>query len=742
MKRFILLAFLVMCFIPVSISVTGCSSSNSSSTYCNGGDTGMTTGQISSITLEPKLTGVSLSNGQMGSVGTASATDCKGNSVSVSSFTYASSDTTHELVDINPSTGKLCAGSWNRNSAGGIADYTYCTSSGKTGTANITASAGGATSNTVTVYVHPIIGSVALKSSLQADCVSQGTSIMLSASAYDTSGNLIDSSIVGHFTYTPQSSSIVTVDENGVATAAQPGSTLINAAVSNATSAAGYFSTCPPTSIALTAGSSTSVSVDPNTTQALTTTVLDKNNTTLTNLTLTFVSTTPRTIPVSSSGSVTPTYGGVAAITALCMPPTCNTAPSSLVGLFGNGKPIVSNNVKVTTTGQSGNYLYLGSTASQYITQIDMTTGNVGSTLRLTYVPNSMQLSTDGSALYLGTNNEIITVNASSNAITKEDTSLSGKVISVSPDSGTVVITDSSRKLIYLYTSSAAISTTYGGVATRAAWSPDSSIVYIINDDNQIITYSKQAGWQVLSSTGLSAIKDVAVTVPAVGAFFGGSTSTVAHTYCPKTTISGTTVSSIEYFPVAGGTAATVSVPLDRLAATNDGTHILGATMVSGVPQITDLGISLPTGNCPTTSAAVPSFTLNSQSTYTTTATGTAITGIVPASNSTVAFVTYSVGSPASAVVPAYFPSTGTVSNIALATTSGSSTPTAPVAGVFSADDNTFYVSTAGDNQVHLLTKGSSTYSDTSQINPKLPAYSGSGYAVPDLIASKPRSYQ
>ncbi|MGO4212049.1 hypothetical protein AB4043_14630 [Terriglobus sp. YAF25] len=333
MRRFVLLAFLVMFFIPVSVSITGCSRNKSSAVYCNGGDSGILTGQITTINLEPRLTGVSLSSGQMGSVGTASATDCKGNSVSVSNFTYASSDTTHTLVDVNPSTGRLCAGSWNRNSAGGIADYTYCNSTTLTGTATVTASAGGATSNTVTVYVHPIIGSVALTGVSQTDCVSQGKAITLAADAKDTSGNTIDPKIVGKFTFAAQTSGIVTIDENGVATAAQPGSTLITASISNATSTAGYFSTCPPTSIALNipGSSSTSVNVNPNTTQPITATVLDKNNTTLTNLTLTYVSTTPRTIP-AATGSVTPTFPGAAAITAFCLPPTCNPSPTDRVG--------------------------------------------------------------------------------------------------------------------------------------------------------------------------------------------------------------------------------------------------------------------------------------------------------------------------------------------------------------------------------------------------------------------------
>ena len=54
-----------------------------------------------------------------------------------------------------------------------------------------------------------------------------------------------------HLTFTAQTSSIVTIDQNGVATAQQPGSTIVSANLTNAGSTAGFFSTCPPTSIAL-----------------------------------------------------------------------------------------------------------------------------------------------------------------------------------------------------------------------------------------------------------------------------------------------------------------------------------------------------------------------------------------------------------------------------------------------------------------------------------------------------------
>src|SRR6185312_3142103 len=124
----------------------------------NGGDSGPIVGQITAIRLEPALTGLSLNEGQIGSSPSAQATDCKGNNVGVSDFTYSSSDTS--LLDIQPTTGRLCAGVWNRNT-GPVADYTYCTANGRSGVAYVYAGLG-ATSNPLAVFVHPSITSIVL----------------------------------------------------------------------------------------------------------------------------------------------------------------------------------------------------------------------------------------------------------------------------------------------------------------------------------------------------------------------------------------------------------------------------------------------------------------------------------------------------------------------------------------------------------------------------------------------------
>ena len=81
----------------------------------------------------------------------------------------------------------------------------------------------------------------------------------------------------------------------------------------------------------------------------------------------------------------------------------------------------------------------------------------------------------------------------------------------------------------------------------------------------------------------------------------------------------------------------------------------------------------------------------------------------------------------------------GTLSCVTLATY-GATAPVAPVAGVFSADNTTFYAGTTGDNLVHILTKGTSGgFVDTTKpITPNLPAANGA-IVAPNLLVQRPR---
>src|SRR5271170_1152144 len=769
MRRFATLVFLLLFTIPFGVSISGCSK-KTATVFCNGGDTGPAVGQVANIALQPRIFGVSLNFSQIGQVSVPTAIDCKGTTVTVSSYTYATflpnGQPDMTIADVQPTTGRLCAGTWNRNTGGGIADFTTCNPTNKSGTAYVVANGGGVSSNPLPIFVHPVVTNVTL-GTLSTDCVNDPATncspaafdTQTSTCAQTTNGNgccavpvpttatavaetgcvsqFVTSQLaarvlagnganiscqVGHLSYAPQTPSIVTIDENGVASAQQPGSTVITANISNAGSSAGFFSTCPPVSIQLTAtngtAQSTSVMVNPNNVQPISAVALDKNNTVLTGLTYNFESTTPTTIPAASAASVTPIFPGAAAITAVCQPPTCNPSPFNQIGLFGNGKAVTSNPVQVTAPGVNSTNLYIASTDSFYLVPVDFTQPQLGSPVRLPYQPNSMIISIDGSTVYMGSSFELMTFSATSNSVGAQDTTVPGTVLAISHDGSTLVITDPVRQFVYLYNTTGSIQTQYGGVGTHAVFSPDSTTVYItlgdvttpatpttpavLTPNNQLLVHSTFTGWY--QTTSSQPTTDVAIGVPSVGAFFGGNPTT-ARSYCPvttTTTVNGEPTTTNAFYPDAG----VIAPATGRVAATNDGLHVLGATTTT----FTDLAIpsGLPIGNCPVADATPVTFTTSvAFSGALPGVTATAITGVFPTSDSKTAFVTYTG---TGGVVPTYTPQPpqasttqggtptavpGTLGSVILSTALG--TPTAPIAGVVSADNQTFYAGTSGD---------------------------------------------
>jgi hypothetical protein len=788
MRRFFTLAVLLLVTIPFGVSISGCSKAVAI-TYCSGADSGVQVGQAVQLSLAPQLTGISINQGAIGSIGTPTAKDCRGNVASAAGVVYASSNM--NIVDINPATGSggLCAGTWNRHSGAGIPDYTICTPNGNEGISYVTASAQGVSSNAVAIYVHPVITTINLvppttdcsnpanqasncyDTTIQSSClgtpapitsgytgnacVSQGATAQLAAQVFDGAGTNI-SCLVGPLTFTATSSAVVTIDVNGLATAAQPGSTTINAATSQASSTAGSFSTCPPASIVLSvAGQNVPPTAPVPTTQNVpkefTATVLDTNGVTLTNIPLTYVSTDPVTIPTSGN-VVTPTYPGAAAITAVCQPPSCNTAPYDLIGLYGNGTPVTSQPVDITATGTGNStVLYIASTNSQYLLPYDFTVANQASPTRLPYVPNSLVLSQDGSTIYMGTNNELMVFNTTTNSLTRQDTSVNGLVLAISPSNAELVVTDPIRKLTYIYAAASGVITQYGGVATTAKFSNDSTTVYITTDDQRLLVYSTYTGWtaQALATP----VNGVAPTIPNAGVYLAGDPVAV-NTNCPTTTIvkpgTGINQTTTNTFyppanpavvpvnalnPVIPGSSASYFYPTNNIASTNDGVHEITASPTA----LTDIGTNRKAGACTSINGGpVVTFTNAPRAPLPfTVAAPTAITSVLPTSDSNYVFVTY-YGT--GGVVPEYSLATSTLSNIALQTLAGNPAPVAPEAGVISSDNQTFYVGTSGDNLVHLLTRGTNGFADTTApLTPDLPNINGAGYATPNLLAQKPR---
>ena len=792
MQRLLTLVFLLGLAIPAGISISGCTR-NPAGNYCNGLGYGLKLTDVASIDLEPRTTGVSLAFGQTQQITAPRALTCKGTAASVASFTYGTSN--NQLLDISPS-GQMCAGTWNRRSGGGIPDFTICnlpsplpsTNGQPFATAFITATANAVTSNTVEVFVHVPVTSASLvleKSATDTTpingCLSQTQTAQLDIKAFYVANGLQtllcepgSSSVpscaaaVGDVVYSPSTASVSTIDQNGVITAVAPGTTYITVSVAGTASTAGYFSTCPPKSISVSLNGSTTGTVTQGVTQNLVTTILDTNGNTIQGLTLDYQSTNPLDITAGAAGAITANFAGEATIYAVCQPTTCNPAPIDKVGINQTGTPITSNSVTITTPGVASDYVWMSSptspaypgislpgyapsTGSQYFVPVELISGTVGSPVKMPYVPNSMVMDRTGTSLYFGSSTELMVYSTASNSLSKQDPNVPGMVLGAAPDNSTVLINDPLRKFIYLYKPSAGTFSTQNGVVTSAQWTPDAKTVYAVGTDPTgvptLFVNNVNTGWTTYPLAYASS--DLAITVPSVGAFLSGST-TVARAWCP--TLNATTGFIDQAYPQM----ASVPKDTDILAATIDGAHILGTSMATGSPVLTDINLnlaqSLNNGACPSVSSGglftSTNITTSPVTAYPQTAIATpagvtvnAIDQIVPSPASNLAFITYSAttGSTGTANLPYYAPLTsGTQAGpVNFVTLTG--TPAAPVAGAFSLDDTLFFVSTSGDNLVHYIKLTTTPFSDSQQINPGLVDVNGNPVPA-TVITVKPRS--
>jgi hypothetical protein len=823
MQRFLTFVVLILLTIPVGLSLQGCANKNSD--YCNGAGYGYNNTQPVSISLQPQTTGLSVAFSQTSQLQAPSSQNCKGGAASVGTYTYGTSDRT--IADVSP-TGAVCGGTWNLQTPA-VASYTTCLPTNKTGVAYMTASAAGFTSNQVAVYSHPPLTSISIQGPTSGNtgapqCLSQTQTKQLDASAYCSSTGTTGScpsptipvgqpallcspdilagggygptdcnNVIGHLTYAAASAGVVTIDQNGVATAQAPGSTLITGTIAQTSSNAGYFYTCPPSKIALTVASTglPNASVTLNTPLALTATVTDVNSNVINGLALSYVSTNPGSIAVSSTGAVTAQFPSNSAITAICQPTTCNPAPINVMGTLGTGVPVISNFVQIASPGQNSNYIWTASPGSPYFVPIDLSTGTIGNQVKLPYSPNSMVLDPTGTTLYFGSYRELMTYSAVTNSLSSEVPNVPGVVLAVSPTNSSVVVNDQLRGVLYIYTpattsgtgttatTSGGSYTSFAGIGQKAAYSPDGQTVYIVGN-GVLYIHNNFTGWsveplpanQATPTTGICPATnttspipqdptsyppnttanpnntynmfcspDLAVTIPAAAVFLSGST-TAAYGACPDTT-----VTPVVNYPEA----TTVAALSDHVAATTDGKHIIGAS--ANPPVLSDLSIATPSlPSVPTVPLTCPG-NANSQTMGITFNPPpvvnqiplanygiTNINEVVAATNSVEAFITYGSNAttpPAGgALLPVYKPSAtagspGTLSSVTLA-----GKALAPVAGVFSPDNTLFFAGTTGDNVLHVI--DTTKLVDTKQIDPKLTDINGNPLP-PVFLAVKPR---
>ncbi|MGA3132547.1 MAG: hypothetical protein ABSD59_17220 [Terracidiphilus sp.] len=805
MRRFLTLICLLGLALPAGISISGCVR-NPAGNYCNGLGYGPKDTDVFSITMQPQLAGISLAYGQTTQVQSPTAYTCKGNTASVGASLYNYGTSNNQLADISPS-GQLCAGTWNRNTGGGIADYTYCNfpnplpSTGHLpyGIAYLTATAYSVTSNPVPVYVHAPVTSVTLattplSTSSSQLCFSQNQQAALDAQAcYVSNGTQYEfcapssvspanyactaglppgvssvpacGSSIGTLNFTASNSSVASIAAGtstnplSTITALQPGTTTITANIAQSSSFAGSFSTCPPKSIKVTlANGATSGIVTQGVTQNLTTTVADTLGNPISGLDLNYESTNPIDISVANGG-ITAAFPGVASVYAVCEPPSCNPAPINELGLNGTGLPLSSNPVSITVPGTTSDFVWFAAPGqSQYFSSIELLTGNPGSTVRLPFVPNSMVMDQQGNNLYFGSSRELMVYSTASNSLTSQNTGVPGVVLAVAPNDSQLLVNDQIRGLFYLSSISGGSASTFGGMGVAAAWTPDSNTLYVVdsaaanslpqniaagitNHTDTLYVYNINSGWSSyllacstsntsptvcnssLGATVSGGATSVAVTVPGVGAWLSGN-PTVAHTWCPQGTVGNN--GSILFYPQPA--TDSLNIQTDALGATLDGDHILGATLSGSSITLHDIAVSIPASPlCPENTAATPQTmsplstgptingtinlgTANGATTLNATQVNQVVAGAAPTTVSVttaapISFITYN-GATAGNQLPYYLPqASGTVppGYVTFADSSSATPPTAPLVGAFSPDNSLFFVSTAGDNEIHFI---------------------------------------
>jgi trimeric autotransporter adhesin len=662
------------------------------------------------------------------------------------------------------SNGLACAGTWNSLGAPQI-----CTP-GPVGTAQVVATSMGVSSPPTTVYVHQHIDSVVVSPvptsppTPPPPCISKGLTANYQASAFSRGTDI--TATVGTFTWQTLNSAVATPNavtlSNPVtgllpgqmqATAVTPGMTSIFASISGVNSVPVSFTTCPVQSITLTVNGSSSnpVIVSKGGSKTITATVLDTLGATITGTFLTWSSSDPAIATVTGSssgtvvsGAVATSQAGGASIIASCTPPTCNIGILPILPIYPES--VVDLIVTPTSTTQSST-VYVASTgcgtiegcvsATIPITTAASTTSpgtTVGAPINLPATPNSLVFDRQGKNAYLGTDRGELGTKGlmmlSAPATVSEFTSVTGKVLAVSPDGNTVIVSDTlaTPNQVFIFTSNG---TSHSSVAlnitgaTAADFSPDNLKAYIVADAPCPSSIIPSSSCLYIYST-LEALQNVQLIAPAtdvsflpVGAFVylaGGSSTPAVTTW--------TTCTSYSLNSLPTQTVPTPATPSFIKALPND-TQVLAVDP----PGIDLISVSTTPVGCPPTVSNGPATFFNlGQGNFTPTQL------IVTPDGSTAYVISGSVPK-----VIIFNISGHTSSSIAL---TGGATP---IRATLTPDGTLLYVA-ANDGQVHLLNTVASPAVDFLQISfppgtTSQPTGLCSGVTftcLPDLIAVRP----
>jgi hypothetical protein len=444
----------------------------------------------------------------------AAALNVNGAQVFTATISFSSSNPAIQITQ----NGLLCAGKWDS-----LTTPVVCTPDGTVpDTSNITASAGGVTSPTTIVNIHLPITSIVVNPAAPA-CVGEAGTQVFTATAYHgtpSPANDITSS-VGTFNWTSGNVNVGTIPATGdtgqtsqaTVTAVHPGQTNITASigtVSPISSTPATFMQCFVKTITIKntvptpAGNDTDTHFEIATgaTRAMIVEVFDSTNTQLTTLpTLTWTSTQPSIAAVSGTGSVSGVAPGAVAISAACVPNSCN---------IGTNVTVTSNSVNGTVTGTPS------TTSTAYVTCKDPTAAGacnsgtlalpqvklfpisgttIGTAITLPHVPNSMMINPQNSRVYIGstpdsndTSAGLMVVDAGANTLTTTVGNAPGNVLTVAPNGNAVVTSNGSDVFLYNGNTVALLlnGTKHILGATAAGFSPDSTKLLISTNTGQL----------------------------------------------------------------------------------------------------------------------------------------------------------------------------------------------------------------------------------------------------------------
>jgi hypothetical protein len=489
-------------------------------------------------------------------------------------FTFNSSNT--QIATVSPA-GNVCAGVWD--SAFVVCNGLDASGNPISGTAIITATAGGVTSGPVTVAVHPSITAVKVDP-VTEPCFSITQTHQFVAHAFHNNTEI--TSQIGNFSWSASSPSVASVDANGLATAHTPGITGVIASVGATTSPAVFLKSCMPVLIVLhingdPAGVPTENLVmnvgDTKTVQA---DMVDELGAVTPNAPVTILSNNSTVASVSGTALTAQSPGG-AGLQAVCAPPSCG---------IGINTPIYSNLFSIFVGGISPNTttVYAASTfpnvpgTSIPLIPIDTskTPPVAGTAIFLPGFPNSLVFDRSGATGYIGTSNGLASLNTTTNVAQLVSPVPIGKVLAVSADGNQVIVSNAakdpstgqpidqfpSEQRVWVFDKAGSTITTFvvpGAVA--ANFDDDGFRAYIVADNGNVYVFSPFLTLQTFNIGGVNA--DVTQLASGPFAYVVNSAGLQSIATCnnaPQTTNPPTNSTAIQFVQSVRDTNTLVAV--------------------------------------------------------------------------------------------------------------------------------------------------------------------------------------